>query len=94
MTHAEASRLCVRMLAIPQVILAVLALTNFHVQIINRVSSGYPVWYLMVASAFAGAGPIQQIQTSRKSSAIWVVRWMIIYAIIHAGLFASFLPPA
>ena len=38
-------------LALPQLILACMAATSFHVQIINRISSGYPVWYMLLALA-------------------------------------------
>jgi len=38
-------------LALPQLVLAGLAATSFHVQIINRISSGYPVWYMVLAVA-------------------------------------------
>lgn len=31
---------------------------------------------------------------SDGESSRWVVRWMIMYAVIQGGLFASFLPPA
>lgn len=40
---------CMRALAAPQLVLAILALTNFHVQIINRLCSGYPIWYIVLA---------------------------------------------
>ncbi|RMY35001.1 hypothetical protein D0866_04895 [Hortaea werneckii] len=36
-------------LAVPQLILVVMAGTSFHVQILNRISSGYVVWYFMLA---------------------------------------------
>lgn len=36
-------------IAVPQTLLAVTALTSFHVQIVNRIASGYPVWYIFVA---------------------------------------------
>ncbi|KAL1297206.1 hypothetical protein AAFC00_004776 [Neodothiora populina] len=42
---------CMRLFALPQAALALLALFNFHVQIINRLSSAYPVWYLVLAIA-------------------------------------------
>ena len=76
-------------LALPQVLLALMALFSFHVQIITRISSGYPVWYFAVATA---------IETGRKLPGgvkpEWVVRWMVVYGIVQGGLFASFLPPA
>nr|OQO23223.1 hypothetical protein B0A51_10408 [Rachicladosporium sp. CCFEE 5018] len=40
-----------RRLALPQLLLAVLALSSSHVQIVNRISSGYPLWYVMLAMA-------------------------------------------
>ncbi|KAF5024808.1 hypothetical protein F66182_3124 [Fusarium sp. NRRL 66182] len=46
----EQCRLLVQTLAAVQTLLAVLAITNYHVQIISRLSSGYPVWYWWVAS--------------------------------------------
>ncbi|KAI7274704.1 hypothetical protein KC352_g7983 [Hortaea werneckii] len=36
-------------LAVPQLVLVGLAVTSFHVQILNRISSGYVVWYFMLA---------------------------------------------
>src|SRR5436305_15303979 len=41
---------CLRKFAIPQFLLTVLALTNYHVQIIMRISSGYVVWYWWLAT--------------------------------------------
>ena len=82
-----------RRFAIPQIVLAILALTSYHVQIINRLSSGYPLWYWWLASL---------IVEDRKSS-LWgmkfhytsiITRWIVIYAMVQGGLFASFLPPA
>lgn len=71
-------------LALPQFALSCAALTTFHVQVITRLSSGYPLWYLILA----------QDILDDKRTAQWVVRWMVMYAIIQAALFASFLPPA
>lgn len=86
--------------ALPQVILATLALTSFHVQILNRISSGYPVWYIVLAIAI-------HADTSRLSAkkygfflgwltqhSTWIVRAMVVYAIVQGGLYASFMPPA
>ena len=82
-----------RRFAPPQIILATLALTTYHVQVITRLSSGYPVWYWWLASLI-----LEDRKTSlmgRKwSIALVISRWMIIYAIVQGGLFASFLPPA
>ena len=89
--------------ALPQVVLALLATTNFHVQIINRLSSGYPVWYILLAIAIhkIPAGfprkEVKQKATLAKSlinNSPWIVRAMVMYAIIQGGLYASFLPPA
>jgi GPI mannosyltransferase 2 len=68
-------------LTIPQLILAVLALTTYHVQIITRIASGYPWWYIWLAA-------------ERPRSVKIAVRWMALYALIQGGLYASFLPPA
>jgi phosphatidylinositol glycan class V len=71
--------------AIGQVLLALLAVTSYHVQIITRISSGYPLWYWWLASVLSG----------RKTSVgKAVLMFMVMYASIQAALFASFLPPA
>jgi phosphatidylinositol glycan class V len=75
-------------LALPQLALAVLALTTIHVQIITRISSGYPLWYLVLAREITNG------DLSEKRVAKWTVRWMVMYALIQGVLFASFLPPA
>jgi len=79
--------------ALPQIVLVLLALTTYHVQIITRLSSGYPLWYWWLASLI-----LEDHETSivgRKFSTAGVItRWMVIYAIIQGGFFASFLPPA
>ena len=84
-----------RRLALPQAALAILALSNYHVQIITRLASGYPLWYWWLAW-----GVIQQYgqdhinHESVKGSPKLIARWMVMYALVQAGLFASFLPPA
>ena len=92
-----------RQMALPQIALAVLALTNFHVQIINRLSSGYPLWYIVLAIVITttegGDLPAASVISgipylSNKKAQQWIVRSMIMYAMIQGGLFASFLPPA
>ncbi|KAI5248274.1 mannosyltransferase [Aureobasidium subglaciale] len=45
--HASVYILC---LALPQMLLALLALTTFHVQIVNRIATGYPIWYIVLAA--------------------------------------------
>jgi phosphatidylinositol glycan class V len=80
-------------LAIPQIILAVAATTNFHVQIINRLSSGYPLWYLIVARWI-----VDQSMTPSGAKetmyAQWATRGFVMYAVVQGMLFAGFLPPA
>ena len=71
-------------LALPQLLLAILAFTSYHVQIITRISSGYPLWCIWLASK----------ATDEPKRVTVVIRWMIIYALVQAGLYASFLPPA
>jgi len=73
-------------IAASQVILAVLAVTNYHVQIITRLASAYPVWYWWIARSLAGQ--------PRSKIASGVVIFMVMYASIQAALFAFFLPPA
>lgn len=88
----RAQRVVLR-LAIPQLVLAVVTLTTSHVQIITRLSSGYPVWYWWVASLMGEKREV--VMFGRKWQLARVIsRWMVVYAIVHAGLFVSFLPPA
>lgn len=95
-------------MALQQLILAIMAATSFHVQIINRISSGCPVWYVVLASVLCTSSSKetrshvqQQIQPlsnlrflSEGSNLQWIVRGMVMYAVIQGGLYASFLPPA
>lgn len=74
----------IRSTAAAQVLLAVLAATTYHVQIITRISSGYPVWHWWLAGRL--------VQGDKTGSRI--VMFMVIYASIQGALFASFLPPA
>ena len=76
----------IRSVALSQLILAALAVTNYHVQIITRISSGYPLWYFWLASKL---GDPKGSAFGRKS-----VIFMVMYAAIQGALFASFLPPA
>ena len=82
-------------LAMPQVVLALAAFASYHVQIINRLSSGYPLWYIWLASAIAEVAkqPYDNL-VRRGGTAQLIVRSIAIYAIVQGGLFASFLPPA
>lgn len=69
-----------------QVMVATLIFINSHVQIISRVSSGYPLWYLWLARCL--------FDDARLRIGNGFVTFMIMYASIQAVLFASFLPPA
>lgn len=83
---SEHYRTFVRTLAATQILLAVLAITNYHVQIISRLSSAYPVWYWWVASCI--------MDKQRQGWGYGITVFIIMYASIQGGLFASFLPPA
>ena len=76
-------------LAVPQLVLALIAATNFHVQVINRLASGYPLWYLSMARWLIMGSQPQENQISQ-----WVCRGLIMYAMVQGALFANFLPPA
>ncbi|CZT15454.1 related to GPI mannosyltransferase 2 [Ramularia collo-cygni] len=76
-------------LALPQIILTGLAITSFHTQIVNRVSSGYAGWYIAVALALHEEG-----NAMLKGKGQWIVRAMVVYAVVQGGLYASFMPPA
>jgi phosphatidylinositol glycan class V len=80
-------------LALPQLFLAAMAITSYHVQIINRISSGYPIWYIVIANWLTD-GRMSRKQRGIEALCSGAVRWMIVYAIVHAILFAEFLPPA
>lgn len=93
MTSNPAGSLLIQ-LAIPQGLLAVMAFTSYHVQIINRISSGYPVWYWYLASQILD--PYAKSKSSRRNSRMVpiVVQSMVVYGLVQAVLFGSFLPPA
>jgi phosphatidylinositol glycan class V len=80
-------------LALPQLVLAVAAATSFHVQIVNRIASGYPTWYSMVATWLVSNQKESSSSKNQKRSQL-IVRGMIVYAIAQGMLFANFLPPA
>ncbi|OJD14462.1 hypothetical protein AJ78_05197 [Emergomyces pasteurianus Ep9510] len=88
--RAELRRACLYRLAIPQAVLAALALTNSHVQIINRISSGYPLWYWYISICSLEDGNTFYVALKPR----YVVKVLVLYAFIQGGLFASFLPPA
>lgn len=90
---ASFERGVIRKLAFPQIVLALLAITSYHVQIITRLSSGYMVWYWWVACQMPAGGRVAE----RKEGADWpkrVVRYMVVYGVVQGVLFAGFLPPA
>ena len=80
-------------LVLPQIALALAATVSFHIQIINRLSSGYPMWYLSVAKSATTPSNLDGRGKLGLSFQV-VVRGMIMYAIIQGALFANFLPPA
>lgn len=82
------AKVLVASLAVSQVTLSVLALASYHVQIITRLSSGYPVWYWWVAAGLRGEDP------ARKKWADRIIVFGVMYALVQAALFACFLPPA
>ena len=88
--RTDLTRQSLILLAAPQLILAVLALTTYHVQIITRLASGYPQWYIWLAQLVHEQG---QRRDSQHAPVVFV-RWMVVYAFVQGGLFASFLPPA
>lgn len=90
------THVCVQ-LAIPQIILAAMAVTSFHVQIVNRISSGCALWYVVLAVLVVdhNQGPQQGLlgMLGGKNKER-LVRIMVAYAIVQGGLYAAFLPPA
>jgi len=88
----------VQTLAVAQTLLAIMALTSYHVQIINRISSGYAVWYWWTASCFQTLSPSSPPSAAkgkkRRRLGQLVVIGSVVYAVLQAGLFASFMPPA
>lgn len=77
-------RRLISQLAVPQMVLAGLAITNYHVQVITRLSSGYPWLYIWLAKHLCQGSRLAQ----------WATRFFMMYALIQGALFASFLPPA
>ncbi|KIH91243.1 phosphatidylinositol glycan, class V [Sporothrix brasiliensis 5110] len=73
-------------MAASQLLLAFMAFTSYHVQIVSRLSTAYPVWYWWLAQGLSG-GP-------RSRLAGRLVVFIVMYASIQGMLFASFLPPA
>lgn len=82
------TRTLIASMAASQVLIAVLALLSYHVQIITRVASGYPVWCWWLAGCLRSGD-----QNARKLGGRVVV-FGVVYALVQAALFACFLPPA
>ena len=78
-------------LAVPQGLLAVMAFTSYHVQIINRISSGYPLWYWYLVTS---AVDLSSSTPKHSRTLVAAVYSMVAYALIQGVLFGSFLPPA
>jgi phosphatidylinositol glycan class V len=75
-------------IAVAQLVLVLMTFTSYHVQIITRISSGYPLWYLGLA---------ERLASEKGTRSTWgrnVVMFMVMYAMVQGVLFASFLPPA
>ncbi|KAL9121889.1 MAG: hypothetical protein Q9187_001556 [Circinaria calcarea] len=87
-THA-----LVRRFSLPQAALAVSALAVYHVQIITRLSSAYPVWYWWLAFTMVENHKRDAISKGFNLPMI-TIRWIVMYVMIQGVLFASFLPPA
>ncbi|KAI0142894.1 glycosyltransferase family 76 protein [Xylariaceae sp. FL1272] len=76
----------VRSMAAIQIVLTTLAITNYHIQIITRLSSAYPIMHWWLADLITRKDSVKFTQG--------VVTFMVMYASIQGALFASFLPPA
>jgi GPI mannosyltransferase 2 len=70
-----------------------MALLSYHVQVITRLSSGYPLWNIWLISSIEASGR-KDVVESYDFRPKTIVRWMVIYAMVQGALFASFLPPA
>ncbi|KAI9375286.1 GPI mannosyltransferase 2 [Aspergillus egyptiacus] len=81
-------------LAIAQFLLTTMAVTTYHVQIVNRISSGYPLWYWYLACQAVGIPDDTRSKIKYSARFLVIVQCMMIYALVQATLFGSFLPPA
>jgi phosphatidylinositol glycan class V len=86
-------RACLSRLALPQAALAILAFTSYHVQIITRISSGYPLWYWYLAAEILDDGKLGRGDAALLSPKK-IIQGMVLYGLIQGALFACFLPPA
>lgn len=83
--QARGSQQVLRNLAISQLFLVLLTLSTAHVQIITRISSAFPIW-LWYGSTLSQEGQARIVDG--------FVKFMVLYALIQGGFYASFLPPA
>ncbi|KAL5336805.1 GPI mannosyltransferase 2 [Aspergillus crustosus] len=83
-----------KQLAIVQFVLTAMALTGYHVQIINRISSGYPLWYWFLAWHALETSDGARSRAKYRTHILLIIQVMVIYALVQAVLFGSFLPPA
>ncbi|KAK6502799.1 ER membrane glycoprotein subunit of the GPI transamidase complex-like protein [Arthrobotrys musiformis] len=94
-------------LTLPQLLLAVMAVTSYHVQIIARLSSGLPMWYIVSAAGLVQTGGRPKDSAKSKDGeagedlkseeAGWVrpaVKFFLGYQVVQAVLYGGFLPPA
>jgi GPI mannosyltransferase 2 len=93
-------RRLLRSLAVPQLVLATLTLTSYHVQIITRISSGYCIWYFWLAQSLI-VSTEESLKPKADKTNTWklgrsteTVIYIVFYAAVQGGLFSSFLPPA
>ena len=80
-----------RRMAVPQLILSFLVLITAHVQIINRLSSGYPLWHMFLALTISKDEEDSPHLPKKRLSMSQIA---IMYALIQCALYANFLPPA
>ncbi|KAI5789086.1 GPI mannosyltransferase 2 [Geopyxis carbonaria] len=83
-------------MALPQILLATMAIFTYHVQIVTRLSSGYVLIYWWIGSIFLQERLDDETNTHTPGTikSVWIVRWMVMYSLIQGVLFAGFLPPA
>jgi Gpi18-like mannosyltransferase len=81
-----------RPLALPQLALCILTITTLHIQIINRITSGYPLHLVYWAGCLVISQGEPKVESGMGASG--VVRWIVMYALIQGALYAAFCPPA
>lgn len=86
-------RRCLSAIALPQLLLATVAVTVSHVQIITRIATGYPLPYIWITSALVDRRQIKLFGRHCEVARL-IIYWMVMYGVVQGGLYASFLPPA